>query len=242
MAITPRSAEELLKDVSVINELPAADLKQLADASEVRKAARGSPLFSEGQPAEGLFVVRTGEVKLTKSGKDGREQILYLARPGRPVVEGVRFDGRSYPASAIAMRSASAVLISNEILASVGEKRPVVFKMILDLRARRADRNLALVSDLSLRTVPARLASFISTLVARRASRGEDARNLVRDLTTETVAGRLGTVREEISRGLAFLEREGALKVSPDLIEVVDVARLEEIAFGSKKGSNKRQP
>jgi CRP/FNR family transcriptional regulator len=237
MAITPRSAEELLKDVSVINELPASDLKQLADAAEVRKAARGTPLFSEGQPAEGLFVVRTGEVKLTKSGKDGREQILYLARPGRPIVEGIRFDGRPYPASAVAMRSASAVLVPNEVLAALGEKRPIVFKMLIDLRARRADRTLALVSDLSLRTVPARLASFISTLVARRTARGEDARNLVRDLTTETVAGRLGTVREEISRGLAYLEREGALKVSPDLIEVVSVERLEEIAFGSKKSS-----
>jgi CRP/FNR family transcriptional regulator len=153
----------------------------------------------------------------------------------------VRFDGRGYPASAIAMRSASAVLVSNETLAQLGEKRPVLLKTLLDLRARRADRNLALVSDLSLRTVPARLASFISTLVARRTARGEDARNLVRDLTTETVAGRLGTVREEISRGLAYLEREGALKVSPDLIEVVDVERLEEIAFGSKKGSSSKR-
>ena len=36
----------------------------------------------------------------------------------------------------------------------------------------RADRNLALVSDLSLRTVPARLASFLCTLVAARAAQG----------------------------------------------------------------------
>lgn len=236
MAIAPRSAEELLRDVSVIQDLPPADIKQLADASEVRKAARGAPLFSEGQPAEGLYVVRTGEVKLTKSGKDGREQILYLARPGRVVVEGIRFDGGTYPASAVAMRAASAVLVPNETLSAIGEKRPQVLRVILDLRARRADRNLALVSDLSLRTVPARLASFLCTLVARRQAKGQDTRNLVRDLTTETVAGRLGTVREEISRGLAYLEREGALKVSPDLIEVVDLDRLEAIAFGSKKG------
>jgi CRP/FNR family transcriptional regulator len=133
------------------------------------------------------------------------------------------------------MRAASAIVVPNEVLWSIGERKPVVLRALLDLRARRTDRTLALVSDLSLRTVPARLASFISTLVARRQSRGEDALNLVRDLTTETVAGRLGTVREEISRGLAHLEREGALKVSPDLIEVVDVARLEEIAFGPKK-------
>lgn len=59
----------------------------------------------------------------------------------------------------------------------------------------------------------------------------------MRDLTTETVAGRLGTVREEISRGLALLEREGALKVTPDMIEVLDLARLEAIAYGRKKGA-----
>lgn len=235
MAITPRSAEELLRDVPGISELPVPDIKQLADAAEVRKAPRGAPLFSEGQPGEGLFVIRTGEVKLTKSGKDGREQILYLARPGRPVVEGIRFDGGNYPASAVAMRAASAILVPNDALSSIGDRRPQVLRAILDLRARRADRNLALVSDLSLRTVPARLASFLCTLVAHRTARGEDAYNLVRDLTTETVAGRLGTVREEISRGLAYLEREGALKVSPDLIEVVNLERLEEIAFGSKK-------
>jgi CRP-like cAMP-binding protein len=236
MAIAPRSVDELLRDVQLLADLPAADLRQLVEPAEVRKVARGAPLFAEGQPAEGLFVVRTGEIKLTKSGKDAREQILYLARPGRPIVEGVRFDGGVYPASAIAMRSASAVLIPNDAIGALGEKRPQVLRAMIDLRARRNDRVLALVSDLSLRTVPARLASFLVTLVAARKGRGEDGTTLVRDLTTETVAGRLGTVREEISRGLAFLERQGALRVSPDLIEIKDVATLEAIAFGSKKG------
>lgn len=242
MAIAPRSADELLRDANLLKDLPAPDVKLLADASEVRKAARGAPLFAEGQPAEGLFVVRTGEVKLTRSGKDGREQILYLARPGRTIVEGLRFDGGPYPASAIAMRAASVILIPNDAIASIGERRPHVLRTMLDLRAHRTDRNLALVSDLSLRTVPARLASFLCGLVAARQHRGEDATHLVRDLTTETVAGRLGTVREEISRGLAFLERQGALKVSPDLIEVRDLTRLEAIAFGSKKGHAHKAP
>lgn len=235
MAIAPRSNDELLRDVPVLGALAAADLHALAEIAEVRKVARAAPLFTEGQVAEGLFVVRTGEVKLTKSGRDGREQIVYLARSGRPIVEGLRFDGGSYPASAIAMRAATALLITNEAIASIGEKRPQILRTMVDLRARRSDKSLKLVSDLSLRTVPARLASFLCTLSAQRFHRGEDARHLVRDLTTETVAGRLGTVREEISRGLAFLEREGALRVSPDLIEIMDLAKLEAIAFGRHK-------
>ncbi len=235
MAIAPRSNEELLRDVPVLGQLASADLRLLGEAAELRKVARAVPLFGEGQSAEGLFIVRTGEVKLTKSGRDGREQIVYLARPGQPIVEGIRFDGGSYPASAIAMRTASALLISNEALAAIGEKRPAVFRTMIDLRARRTDKVMKLVSDLSLRTVPARLASFLCTLAVQRERRGEDHRHLVRDLTTETVAGRLGTVREEISRGLAFLEREGALKVTPELIEIVDPQRLEAIAFGRAK-------
>ncbi|MGE0785375.1 MAG: Crp/Fnr family transcriptional regulator [Sandaracinaceae bacterium] len=237
MAIAPRSADELLRDVPVIRDLPAQDLHALAEGCEVRKAVKGAPLFSEGQTAEGFFVVRTGEVKLTKSGRDGREQIIYLARPGRPIVEGIRFDGGNYPATALAMRAASAILMSNELISGLGERRPQILRSMVNLLANREAKTLKLVSDLSLRTVPSRLASFLCTLVASRESRGEDSRNLVRDLTTETVAGRLGTVREEISRGLALLEREGALKVTPDLIEVIDVSRLEAIAYGRKKGT-----
>jgi CRP/FNR family transcriptional regulator len=238
MAIAPRNPDELLRDVPVLCDLPASDMMALAEAAEVRKLIRGAALFQDGQPAEGLFIVRTGEIKLVKGGKDGREQILYLARPGRPITEGVRFDGGPYPASAVAMRAASALLITNATLSRVGEQRPNVMRALLDLRARRVDRLLTLISDLSLRTVPARLASFLCTLVAQRNARGEESRTLVRDLTTETVAGRLGTVREEISRGLALLEREGALKVSPEVIVVEDLKRLEMIAYGSRRSTS----
>jgi CRP-like cAMP-binding protein len=236
MPIAPRSPEQLLEDVPVLGELPDEDRAAITVGAEVRKADRGGALFQEGQRAEGLFIVRTGEVKVVRGGKDGREQILYLARPGRPVAEGMRFDSGVYPASAVAMRPLSALLITNETLANVGEQRPRVMRALVDLRARRADRLLALISDLSLRTVPARLASFLCALVAQRRARGEDTRTLVRDLTTETVAGRLGTVREEISRGLALLEREGAVKVSPDVIIIEDLAKLETIAFASRRG------
>lgn len=234
MAITPRTAGELLRELSGFDDLPGPVNEALASAGEVRKVAKATPLFRTGERAEGLYVVRTGELKIVRGEADGREQILYLARPGRSIVEGVRFDDGNYPANAIAMRAASAILIPNAAIWKLGSSHPEILKAIINLRARRTDRTLDLVSDLSLRTVPARLASFLCTLVSQRTERGEDATTLVRDLTTETVAGRLGTVREEISRGLAQLERKGALKVSPDIIEVVDRSRLEELAYGKK--------
>lgn len=231
--IAPRNPERLLRDVSLLSDLPAADLVALSSEAEVRKVARWAPLFEEGQQAEGLFIVRTGELKVLRSGIDGREQILYLARPGRPITEGLRFDAGSYPASAVAIRTASALVISNEDLLRIGARRPAIMRALVNLRARRADRLMTLVSDLSTRTVPARLASFLCTLSAQRHARGYESRTFLRDMTTGTVAGRLGTVREEISRGLAVLEREGALKVSSDVLVIEDLARLQDIAYGA---------
>ena len=106
--------------------MPEQAFADLASLCDVRKASRGAPLFSEGQPGEGLFVIRTGEVKLTKSGRDGREQILYLARPGRAVVEGIRFDGGAYPASAVAMRAASAYLVTKAVVPYMGDGGSIV--------------------------------------------------------------------------------------------------------------------
>ncbi|MCS6857813.1 MAG: Crp/Fnr family transcriptional regulator [Sandaracinaceae bacterium] len=240
MPIAPRSNEDLLRAISYFGVLGQAEIKALAEASELRKTGRSGHLFKEGDRAEGLFIVRTGEFKITKGeevqgDKEEREQILYIARPGRPIVDGVRFDGGAYPAGAVAMRVSSAILIRNEVLAALGERKPALFKALIDLRAHRSDRLVALVSDLSLRTVPARLASFLWALMCQREARGEEHLRMVRDLTTETVAARLGTVREEISRALASLERAGALAVTPDLIEIIDPAKLEAIAFGREK-------
>lgn len=232
MAISPRTGEDLIKDVVFFNALTKEELGFLSDHAEIRKVAKGAALFSEKQKSEGLFIVRTGEIKVLKSGKEGREQIIYLARPGRLIVEGIRFDGGDYGATAHAMRQATVLLLSNTSLETVGDKRPQLYKALVNLRAQRADKHLRLVSDLSLRTVPERLASFLLSLVESRRGRGEDMVHLMRDLTTETVAGRLGTVREEISRGLAYLEREGAIVSSPEMIEVVDMPQLTAVAQG----------
>ena len=50
-------------------------------------------------------------------------------------------------------------------------------------------------------------------------------------MTTETVAGRLGTVREEISRALNRMQRNGILNLSRQEITVLDLAALERVTY-----------
>ena len=79
----------------------------------------------------------------------------------------------------------------------------------------------ALIEDLALRDVTARLARFILA-EARRA--GRDVVELTG--TRDDVAARLGTVRELISRSLAQLRVAGAITVRGRRITVIDERRL----------------
>ncbi len=229
---SPASLVELLLAEPSLAAIATPALERLAAEAVYKVAPRQRALFSEGDVAQGLYVVASGEIKITRQSPDGREQIFYIARAGRSVVEGLRFDGGKYPASAIALRPSTAWLISHECIAQVGREYPDLLLAMVNLRAKRADRNLSLLAELSLRRVPARLAAFILNQVLIRQVQGQDASWFPRVLTTETVAGRLGTVREEVSRGLAWLEREGALRVTPQRVEIADVHRLEQLAYG----------
>ncbi len=97
--------------------------------------------------------------------------------------------------------------------------------------AFRANRLIDLVLDLSLRSVERRLASFLLTLATRADAEQGKPCVIPRQLDMNTVAARLGTVREEISRALNRMQREGILRLSRQEIVVLDLNSLERITY-----------
>ena len=88
---------------------------------------------------------------------------------------------------------------------------------VIAVLARRLRGFAALIEDLALRDVTARLSRFL-VMEARRA--GSDVFDLPG--TRDDVAARLGTVRELISRSLAQLRRAGAISVQGRRIRIID--------------------
>jgi len=85
--------------------------------------------------------------------------------------------------------------------------------------------------DLSLRSVQRRLASFLYSLAIRSGAEQGKPHVIPRALDMNTVAARLGTVREEISRALNRMQREGILKLSRQEIVVLDLSALEAVTY-----------
>jgi CRP-like cAMP-binding protein len=70
-----------LKAMALCRSLSAADLEAIAAIVETRDVAAGKDLFREGDPGNGLFLVISGEINVTKLAPAG-EHLLARLGPG----------------------------------------------------------------------------------------------------------------------------------------------------------------
>jgi CRP/FNR family transcriptional regulator len=234
MPLDPAESEQLLQALerwAGWGEVPADIRHELAAGAELMIIRRKRSIFRRGEPGPGLLVVKAGELKLSVISAEGREQILYLAEPGKIISEG--FLPREVPcaASAFAMTDAEVWRLDTAHIAKLIHRSEPLALALMRHMAFRANRLIDLVVDLSLRSVERRLASFLLTLALRHGAEAGRPCTIPRQLDMNTVAARLGTVREEISRALNRMQRAGILSLSRQEITVIDLAALERATY-----------
>jgi len=104
--------------VAVIHDEPSTtlsdDLLALVHSyMDTRRAAAGIVLFTEGDPGEGAYIIRRGEVRVVRSQSG---EVVELARrgPGDPVGESALLDGSARTATAVCETDCELYLLSPE--------------------------------------------------------------------------------------------------------------------------------
>jgi CRP/FNR family transcriptional regulator len=213
------------------DRVPEEVVRGLCDIAELSEVKRKRSIFRRGEPGPGLFLVKSGEFKLSLISSEGREQILYLAEPGKLIGEGFLPRDVQCAASAFAMVDSEVWRFETDgVIKLISQDEALAFALMRHM-AFRANRLIDLVLDLSLRSVERRLASFLFTLAVRNGAEQGKPCVIPRQLDMNTVAARLGTVREEISRALNRMQRNGILSLSRQEIVVLDLAALERVTY-----------
>jgi CRP/FNR family transcriptional regulator len=223
--VTP-DHEAVLRAIPYFRALPAADLRRIGARARVREARRGDRIFEEGAPAERLFVVMDGRVRLVRVSRGGREQVLHSVGPGATLGEVPLLDGGGYVATAVAAEPARLLAVPREAILDACRRHPEVALGIIKVLARRVRTFAGLVEQLSLKDLTARTAGLLLA-ESRAAGTTFELRG-----TRDELAARLGTVRELVSRSLGRLRSAGVIRVSGRRITVLDAARLAALAEG----------
>ncbi len=216
-------------NVPLFKGLPPEQIKQLASIAVYRAFKKGEIIFSQGDEATGFCIIVVGRVKVSKLAPDGKEQILHILGMQEPFGEVPVFAGERFPANAVAMDDSKILFLPRDAFIGLIKKEPSLAMTMLALLATRLRRFSSLIEGLSLKGVPARLASYLIYLSKRH--KGADQLEL--DIPKSLLANFLGTIPETLSRIFAKMGQERLIEMDGRRIRLVNRQALEEMARGA---------
>lgn len=182
-------------------------------------------LFHENDKAAFLFSLRTGQIKLTSSMPDGRQQILRIAVAGHLL--GIEtLCGRRYPYTAETLTDVAVCKLSHKDLREIIETSPSLSMKVIESLGQELDHAESLIRDLGLKTSPEKVSSFLLSLVPQH---GDPDIELPLRLSRREMAEMLGLTEETVSRVMADFTRKKIIGSGKGYIRIFDRQRLREI-------------
>jgi CRP/FNR family transcriptional regulator, cyclic AMP receptor protein len=211
-----------LRQVPYFAALPEADFDEVTRHVHLHHYAAGQVVMLEGDPCEGLYVVREGRVRVYKMSPAGKEQVLRIIPACESFNDVPVFDGGPNPASADCLDESEVGVLATSDVEQLLRTRPSFGAAMLRVFARRLRQLTVVVEDFAFHSVRARLARALLETAEQGASH----------LTQRDLAELVGTAREVAGRELRELERQGVIQIARRTTTLVDLRRLESIASG----------
>jgi CRP-like cAMP-binding protein len=207
----------LIQQIRFVQHLRDETRAALAANTAPLRVERGAIITLEGEPAEAMYLLIEGRVKVVRYSSEGREQIMHVADAGDHFNTVPMFDGGPCPATTEALQPTLLLVLRRTDLLRLIEHYPDLAVALLHEFAERLRMLVGLVDDLALHTVHDRLAK----LLLQQAETAEQG-NTPPPMTQAEMAAHLGTVREMIARTLKSFEAAGLIALERGAIRVLD--------------------
>ncbi|MDJ1158033.1 helix-turn-helix domain-containing protein [Chelatococcus sp. SYSU_G07232] len=213
--------------LSICAALDAGELCELESLSHPACFEPRTTLFLQDEPAEIVYNVTDGVVRLYRLLPDGRRQIVGFALPGDFL--GLSMADR-FGFSADAVTRVTTCRFPREVFSAFVDTKPHLLRRLHEF----ASHELSLAQDqmvlLGRRTAEEKVASFLMSLRDRWARVTGASVTVPLPMGRQDIADFLGLTIETVSRTLTRLARERALLIVPDGVRLLDLPRLERLA------------
>lgn len=221
---------DFLVKTPLFQGLPESQINKLTRIVTEHSFTDGQVIFTEGDKADGFYIVVTGRVKIYKLSPEGKEQILHVIEPGEPFAEVAMFSGGTLPAHAEALKESKVIFIPKGAFIALIQQDPSLAMNMFGTLSIRLKRFTSLIEDLSLKEVPQRLAAHLLYLSGDKNNQG----NFELTISKGQLASLLGTIPETLSRILKKMIAQGCIAMKGRTIELRDRGMLESLAAGEK--------
>ena len=208
---------------------PAFDLEAFLATADggrtIASYAKGGTVFAQAEPADAVFYIQNGKVKIAVTSDQGKEAIVAILGTSDFFGEGCLIGQPLRLAAATAMTECTIMRVDKPTMVRVIHDEPAFaerFMAHLLTRTSRVEEDLV---DHLFNSSEKRLARLLLLL----ANFGKEGRPepITTKISQETLAEMVGTTRPRVSffmnkfRSLGFIHYNGNLEVHPSLLSVV---------------------
>lgn len=215
-----------VRGLSVCSVLDADELKEFARLSQSVAVPAKAALLEQDEPADHIYNITMGVVRLYRLLADGRRQIVGFALPGDFL--GLAMARRNV-FSADAVGPVAACRFSRDAFSDYVDSKPHLLKRLHEM----ATHELTLAQDqmvlLGRRTAEEKVAAFLLATRDRWSRVNGAQRHVPLPMSRQDIGDFLGLTVETVSRMMTRLARERAILIVPDGVRILDEDRLEAL-------------
>ena len=200
-------------------------LAKVRGAETVKEYRRKHTIFSQGSPADAVFYIEKGKVKLTVLSARGKEAVVAILGSGDFFGEGGLAGQPLRMATATSMTECSILRIKKETMIRMLHDERAFSELFMSYLLSRNTRIEEDLVDQLFNSSEKRLARIL--LLLTRFGKDGQHEVVVPKISQETLAEMVGTTRSRVSsfmnkfRKLGFVDYNGGLQVHSSLLSVV---------------------
>lgn len=214
-----------MSEVDIFRDLDVSDLDRLSATAPMRRYPAGTLVYTPHQPAETLFILKMGRIRIFRVSADGRALTTAIIEPGTIFGEMIIVGQQMHDSFAEALDDVVVcVMTTSDVRRLLLADARIAARISETLGARLADLEQKL-TDAVFKSVPERIAGALLTLAAASSGR-QIGRGVQVKLTHEQLAALAATSRETTTKILGEYAEDGLITLGRGRITVLDQDRL----------------
>ena len=211
-----KEIECIFLKIPFLSGLSEAERLDLGKYIKQREFRRNEIILSEDDTSSCLYLILSGEIKVVQTSAEGHEHILAIHKKGDYFGEMSILDGKTAPATVVALKHGRICLIPKDIFMKIFMTNRQVVNGIIDLLCMRLRHAWLQIRVMNLETAEQRIRAVLQELGDKFGVRDSGGITIGLDITHQNIANLSKTARETVTRFLTKAGKSGEIKVLPN--------------------------
>ncbi len=201
----------ILRDIALFADLSGKELHEIRSHVIQREFKKNQMILCEEETSEFMYIILDGKVKISRLGKEGKETILSMHGKGEFFGELSLIDGKTAPASVVAVENSMVAIISKNHFHSLLYTQRKVLENLLMILCSRLRESWQKIEMLNFNDASQRLKMLLNILAETYGEKTPEGTILHVRLIHQDMADMTGLTRETVTRVLDKLKKNGEI-------------------------------